>query len=230
MARRKSRLTRPRLKSATRLLLLDSEDEESDNSDFGEDDQSVRSGDLDLELSEYDNDALEVSSGEFDAKYVKRYANPATFLHALWNTAGPSVGAMRIFLDILLEELNGMLIGVQPEFKDVPEEVIRLMYQEGGDQPADAITFISKIQEEIAEFDDNEEDSLSHIKNIQYGDTDPAPDIPMIDGETHEAIKTHGTLPGAHQTSPEEGVVIEPATAAGGDKEGMQPMSMAGSE
>ena len=219
-----------KMKSATSLLRLDSEDEESDDSDFGEDDQSVRSGDLDLELSEYDNDALEVSSGEFDAKFVKRYANPETFLHALWNTAGPSVGAMRIFLDILLEELNGMLIGVQPEFKDVPEEVIRLMYKEGGDQPADAIAFISKIQEEIATFDDVEEDSVSHIKTIQYGEPDPAPDIPMDDGGTHEASKTHGTLPGAHQTSPADGAVIKPASAAGGDKEEMQPMSMAGSE
>lgn len=219
-----------KMKSATTLLRLDSEDEESDDSDYGEDDQSIRSGDLDLELSEYNNEALEVSSGEFDAKFVKRYANPATFLHALWNTAGPSVGAMRIFLDILLEELNGMLIGVQPEFKDVPEEVIKLMYQEGGDQPADTIAFISKIQEEIAAFDDNEEDSFSHIKNIQYGDPDPAPDIPTEDGGTHEASKTHGSLPGAHQTSPVDGTVIEPASAAGGDKEGMQTMSMAGGE
>ena len=120
-----------------------------------------------------------------------------------------------------------MLIGVQPEFKDVPEEVIRLMYQEGGDQPADAIAFISQIQQEIAKFDNDEEDSFSHIKNIQYGDTDLAPDIPMTDGETQEASKTHGTLPGAHQTSPEKGAVIEPATDAGGDKEGMQPMSVA---
>ena len=140
------------------------------------------------------------------------------------------MGAMHIFLDILLEELNGMLIGVQPEFKDVPEEVIRLMYQEGGDQPANAIAFISKIQEEIAAFDDNEEDSFSHIKNIQYGDPDPAPDIPMEDGETHEASKTHGTLPGAHKTRLAEGSVIEPAEDAGGDKEGIQSMSMAEGE
>jgi len=60
-----------KMKSATSLLRLNSEDEESDGSDFGEDDQSVRSGDLDLESSDYENDALEVSSGEFDAKYVK---------------------------------------------------------------------------------------------------------------------------------------------------------------
>ena len=64
------------------------------------------------------------------------------------------------------------------------------MYKEGGDQPADAIAFISKIQEEIATFDDIEEDSFSHIKTIQYGGPDPAPDIPTDDGGTHEARTT----------------------------------------
>ncbi len=48
-----------------------------------------------------------------------------------------------------------------------------------------------------------------------------------VDGNTQEASKTHRTLPGAHQTSPVEGVVTEPATDAGGDKEGMQSMSVA---
>jgi hypothetical protein len=51
-----------------------------------------------------------------------------------------------------------------------------------------------------------------------------------VDGDTQDASKTHGTLPGAHQTSPAEGAVAEPATDAGGDKEGMQSMSVAGVE
>ena len=46
-------------------------------------------------------------------------------------------------------------------------------------------------------------------------------------GNTLEASKTHGTLPGAHQTSPAGGSVTEPTTDAGGDKEGMQSMSVA---
>ncbi len=48
-----------------------------------------------------------------------------------------------------------------------------------------------------------------------------------VDGNTQQASKTHGTLPGAHQTSPAKGAITEPATDAGGDKEGMQSMSVA---
>ena len=49
-------------------------------------------------------------------------------------------------------------------------------------------------------------------------------------GNTHDASKTHGTLPGAQKTRHAEGSVIEPAEDAGGDKEGMQSMSMAEGE
>jgi hypothetical protein len=217
-----------KMKTATSLLRLDPEVEESEGSDFEEDDQSVRSGDLDLS-SDYASDAQEVSSGEFDAQYVKRYANPKTFLHVLWNTAGPTAGAMRICLEILKEELQGQQIGVPAEFRDLPEELIQLMHQEAGDDPQDNIDFITRIHQEIGQFDyEEEEGSVSHVKHIQYDEIDPAPDIPMtVDGDTQKASKTHGTLPGAHQTSPAKGAVTEPATDAGGDKEGMQSMSVA---
>jgi len=219
-----------KMKTATSLLHLDSEDERSDGSDFGDNDMSVRSGDLDLDSSKYDSDAHEVSSGEFDANYVKKYKDPKTFLHVLWNTAGPSAGAMRICLDIINEELKGQLLGVPAEFRELPEELIQLLYQESGEDPADAIAYISQIHQEIGKYDDEEEEeSLSHVKTIQYDELDPAPNIPMaVDGDKNEASKTHGTLPGAHQTGPAEGAVAEPATDAGGDKEGMLSMSVAG--
>ena len=226
-----SRLT-TKMKTATSLLHLGSEDEESDGSDFGEDEQSVRSGDLDLDLSDYASDAQEVSSGEFDAQYVKKYENPKTFLHLLWNTAGPTAGAMRICLEIIIEELKGQLIGVPAEFQDLPEDLIQLMYQEAGEDPDDAINFIIKIHQEIGKYDDDEEEvSFSHVKTIQYEEIDPAPDPPIdVDRDTQDASKTHGTLPGAQQTSLAEGAVAAPATDAGGDKEGMQSMSVAGVE
>jgi hypothetical protein len=49
-----------KMKTATSLLRLDSEDEGSKGSNFEEDDQSVRSGDLDLNLTDYESDAQEV--------------------------------------------------------------------------------------------------------------------------------------------------------------------------
>jgi hypothetical protein len=221
-----------KMTKATTLLQLDSDEEVNDGSDFREDDLSVRSGDLDLKLSDYESEADEVSSGEFDANYVKKYATPKTFLHTLWNTAGPSAGAMRICLEIIKEELLGQIAGVPTEFRDLPEQLINFMYKEAGEDPHDAIAFISQIHAEIGKYDDDEEKEAleSHVKAIQYDEPEPAPDIPNPgEGGRQEASKTHGPLPGAQQTGPTEGAVTEPAKDAGGDKEGVQSMSMAGS-
>jgi hypothetical protein len=221
-----------KMKKATTLLQLESDEEASDGSDFREDDLSVCSGNLELNLSDYEDAADVVSSGEFDANYVKKYANPKTFLHTLWNTAGPSARAMRICLEIIKEELQGQIAGVPMEFRDLPEQLINFMYEEAGEDPNDAITFITQIHAEIGKYDDDEEEeaSESHVKAIQYDEPEPAPDIPNPgEGETQEASKTHRPLPRAQQTSLAEGAVAEPATDAGGDKEGVQPMRMAGS-
>jgi hypothetical protein len=99
-------------KKATTLLQLDSEENASNDSNFTEDDLSVRSDNLDLQLSNYKSDAQEVSSGEFDARHIKKYVTPKMFKHALWNKAEPSAGAMQICLEIIKEELVGQIAGV----------------------------------------------------------------------------------------------------------------------
>jgi hypothetical protein len=70
-----SRLT-ARMEKATACLQLGSEEEASEGNSFSEDDLSIRSGNLDLQLSDYNSDAQEVSSDKFDARHVKKYANP----------------------------------------------------------------------------------------------------------------------------------------------------------
>ncbi len=219
-----------RMKKATTSLQLDSEEEASKGSSFSEDDLSIRSGNLDLQLSGYDSDAQEVSSGEFDARHVKEYATPKLFKHVLWNTVGPSAGAMQIFLEIIKEELSGQITGMPVEFKDLLEQQISFMYKEAGEDIHDAITFISRMHEQLSKYIVNEEEGNldSHVKTITYDETEPAPDIPLTeDRGTQEASKTQGPLPGARQTSPADGTAIEPATEAGGDKEGVQSVSMA---
>jgi hypothetical protein len=227
-AREVSQLT-AKIKKATSLLQLSSNEEEG--SDFQESDISVHSDDLDLNLSDYESDALEVSLGEFDAKYVKKYANPKSFLHALWNAAGPLVGAMRICLKIIKEELAGQIAGVPAEFKDLPEQLINLMYEEAGEDPNNAMAFIIHVHQEISKFEDKEEKETtdSHVKTITYNEEAPAQGILDVgnEGTQEEASKTQGPLPGAQQTSPAEGAIIKPATEAGGDKEGVQSMSVA---
>ncbi len=221
-----------KMKKATSLLQLDNSEEDSNGSDFAENDQSVHSDDLDLDLDNYDSDALEVSSGEFDAHYTRKYATPKTFLHTLWNVAGPSAGAMRICLEIILNELKGQMAGVPADFKDLSEELIQYMYKEAGDDPTDVIEYITQIHHDISNFEEKEEgeSDRSHRTN-QDDELDPNANAPeLTDGETQEASKPHETLPRSHQTSPAEGTVIVPATEAGGDEEGMQSMSMAGNE
>jgi hypothetical protein len=105
-----------KMRKATALLQLNSDKE---GSDFQESDMSIRSYNLDLDLSDYESEAQEVSSGEFDANYYKKYANPKTFLDAVWNAAGPSVGAMGICFEIIHEELTGQIAGVPAEFREL---------------------------------------------------------------------------------------------------------------
>jgi hypothetical protein len=95
----------------------------------------------------------------------------------------------------------------------------------------DVITFISSIHQEIGKYEDKEEEETtdSHVKPINYDEVAPALGIPETGdkGKQEEASKTQGPLPGAQQTSPAEGTITEPATEAGGDKEGVQSTSVA---
>jgi hypothetical protein len=93
------------------------------------------------------------------------------------------------------------------------------------------IKFITQVSHWISQFEDNigEEDNKRHVKAVSYiGDT-PAEDALGFEKEkTQEfASKTQGSLPGAQQTSFTEGAVNKPVTEAGGDKEGVQSISVA---
>jgi hypothetical protein len=191
---------------------------------------SIRSGNLDLNSQDYSSDTQEVSSGEFNAAYVKKYANPKTFLQALWNAAGPSAGAMVTCLDTIKDKLERELAGVPAEFRNLPEKLITFMYKEDGVVTHDVIKFITDVSNQLSQFDEEEreEDNESHVKVITYNEDAPVEStLGITTGGTQErSSKTQGTLPGAHQTSPAEGTVNEPATEAEGDKEGVQSMSM----
>ena len=122
--------------------------------------------------------------------------------------------------------------GADSRRSNLPEQLINFMYEEAGEDPHDAIAFISQIHEKISKYnnDKEEEASESHVKAIQYDEPKPASDIPNPgEGGTQEASKIHRSLPTAQQTSPAEGAVTEPAKDAGGDKERVQSMSMVGS-
>jgi hypothetical protein len=212
---------------ATAQLNLNSDDK---GSDFQENDMSVRSNDLNLHLQDYASNTQGVLLGEFNAAYIKKYAKPKTFLHALWNAAGPSAGAMVTCLDIIREELEGQLAGVPAKFTDLPEQLISFMFKEAGEDPHKTIVFITLVSNQLSQFDDKEEDkdNKSHVKTIVYAEDKQVEDDRGLDtrGTQEGASKTQGLLPGAQQMSPAEGAVKEHATEAGGDKERVQSMSV----
>jgi hypothetical protein len=114
--------------------------------------------------------------GKFDAAFTKKYANPKTFLHALWNAAGPSVGAMVTYLDIIKDKLEGQLAGVPADFRDLPEQFINFMNAEAGEDPNKAIKFITQVSHQISQFEDDigEEDNERHVKVVAYTGDAPA--------------------------------------------------------
>ena len=199
-------------------------------SKFQKNNMSVCSQDLDQSLDEYESDAQEVSSGEFEATHSKKYVNPTTFRHALWNEAGQSAGAMVTCLGILKDELKGGLAGIPAEFKNQPEQLISLLYEEAGTEPNAANNFITAISAQLSHLDgeESEEENESHVKVINYnGEALAESTVDVATGGSQDAAsKTQGTLPGTQQTSPAERTVTEPAKEAGRDKEGVQSMSM----
>ncbi len=72
-------------------------------------------------MSEYDLDALEISSGKFEATHGQKYKEPANFLQALWNKTGPTVGSMKIVLDMLRTKFKGELAGLQADLTNYPQ-------------------------------------------------------------------------------------------------------------
>ncbi len=186
----------------------DSDDEEGE--DFSEDDLSVHLEDHSLG-QDYDTSSEE-SSGVFDTNYANTFEEPNSFKELLWNIAGPSVGGMIIFIDLLKDDLEADEAGLPAEFTKIPATILALLVKEAGKERGVQIEFIEEILE-----------SLDKISHTNSHDEATSPD----EGTNEEACKTQGTLPGAQKASPTEEAAVEPATPAGRDKEGAQSPSMA---
>jgi hypothetical protein len=94
---------------------------------------SIQTGDQDLSLGDYDLEATEVLSGIFEAEHGQKYEEPANFLQALWNVAGPSVGSMLTQLDLIKTKLKGDEAGVEPDFSQIDGQLIDFLIKEAGE-------------------------------------------------------------------------------------------------
>jgi hypothetical protein len=163
------------------------------------------------ELYDYDS-SLEVASGVFDASHTNAFDEPNTFKELLWNLAGPSVGSISIFLNLLKDDLEEDQAGLQAGFDKIPVTLLALLAKEAGTERRAQIEYTEEI--------------LKTLHKISQ--TNSHKEAPSLDeGTNQEASKTQGTLPRAHKASPIEEAAIEPATPTEQDKEGAQSSSMA---
>jgi hypothetical protein len=123
----------------TPIDLLSSND---DGKTYKEDDSTANPGDNELSMLGYVSNAVKVDSGKFEAAHAQKYTVPDNFSQALWNEAGPSVGSMKILLDMMRTKFKGELAGVQADLTTYSQVLINFLIKEAGKDPRDAIVFL----------------------------------------------------------------------------------------
>jgi hypothetical protein len=94
---------------------------DKDGKQYNDRNPTIKPRDIKLSMLEYNSDVLEVSFGKFEAAHGQKYKEPANFLQALWNEAGPTVGSMKIMLKMLRTEFKGGLAGLQADLTNYPQ-------------------------------------------------------------------------------------------------------------
>ena len=165
----------------------------------------------DINLEDYD-EALEVSSGEFDAVHANKFQTPDNFKQQLWNDAGPTVDSMLIQLTMLKENLEDEEAGMPFEGMGVSKELRAFLDEEVGSGISNQIIYINEMMVEMYPF------NPTGVRTF-----DP---LNMEEDEELNASKTQGTPPGAHEARPEDEATT-PDNGAGRDKEGVLSLGMA---
>jgi hypothetical protein len=165
----------------------------------------------DINLEDYD-EALEVSSGEFDAVHANKFQTPDNFKQQLWNDAGPTVDSMLIQLAMLKENLEDEEAGMPFEGMGVSKELRAFLDAEVGSGTSDQIIYINEMIVEMYQM------NPTGVRTF-----DP---LNMEEDEELNASKTQGTPPGAHEARPEDEAAT-PDNGAGRDKEGVLSLGMA---
>jgi hypothetical protein len=165
----------------------------------------------DINPEDYD-EALEVSSGEFDVVHANNFQTPDTFKQQLWNDAGPTVDSMLIQLTMIKENLEDEEAGMPFEWMGVSNELRTFLEEEVGSGISDKIIYINDMIVEMYQM------NPTGVRNFD----------PLNEEEDKElnASKTQGTPPGAQEARPEDKAAT-PDNGAGRDKEGVLSLGMA---
>ncbi len=198
-----------------------SSDKDSETYEGGN--SSAQSKDEELDIKSYTSSVTEVDSGVFDANHAQRYVDPANFCHALWNEAGPTVGAMKVMLEMMRTEFEGELLGLKADLTHFPKLLVDFLIEESGESLNEAIGFLDQTLVDITQFEEqNNEDMVGNQAATKNEDALP----PDKEEGQPEASKTQGTVPRAPEATPAEGIATG-VIRTSGDKEGPQSVSMA---
>jgi hypothetical protein len=203
--------------------LVDPLTNDKDDKQYSDSNPTVKPRGDNLSMSEYNSAILEVSFGKFEAAHGKKYKEPENFLQALWNKAGPTVGSMKIMLEMLRTKFEGELAGLLPDLTNYPQQLINFLIEEAGKDATNAIVFLERIMDQLNKY--GKEDNKGKVA-IEELDALP----PNKEVESVEAIKTQGMLPGAPEATSTGGTATKAAAMAEWDKEGMPSVSMASGE
>jgi hypothetical protein len=174
-------------------------------------------------MPDYNSDVLEVSLGKFEAAQGQKYQDPANFLQALWNEAGPAVGSMKIMLKLMRTKFEGEETGLKPDQTNIRLILIDFLIEEAGKDSNDPVNFIDQIANQLSKY--NKESNAGEDK-----EGDPNAHPPNKGDRPNKASKTQGTLPRAPEANPAGGTAAATATMAEGDEKGTQSMSMESGE
>jgi hypothetical protein len=190
---------------------------------YREDDSTANPRDDKLSMLGYASDAVEVDSGKFEVAHAQKYTAPDNFRQALWNEAGPSVGSMKILLDMLRTKFKGKLAGVPADLITFSQVLTDFLIEEAGKDPRDAIVFLEMTLAQISQY---EVENLKETDAYEAPNKDPNALPPDKEDKQIEASKTQGTVPRSPEVSPAEGVATT-VNMTDGDEEGPQSVSMA---
>jgi hypothetical protein len=200
--------------------LVDPLTNDEDGKQYNDSNSTVKPRDDNLSMSEYNSDILEVSSSKFEAAHGQKYKEPANFLQPLWNKASPSVGSMKIMMEMMRTEFKGELAGLQADLTNYSQRLVNFLIKEAGKDSTDGIVFLDQITDQLNKYD--KEDNEGEDSNKELDALPPNKEV-----ESVEASKTQGMLPGAPEENPGGETTATAATMAEGDKEGTQSISMA---
>ncbi len=121
---------------------LDPHTDDEEGETYKQNNSSVKPGDNNLNMTEYDSNAWERSSGEFEAAHRQKYKEPINFRQALWTEAGPSVGSMKIMLEMMRTKFEGELARLKADLTNYPQCLIDFLIKEAGEESANVILFL----------------------------------------------------------------------------------------